>query len=108
MKSIRSTTTVSLDLLKACVVQMNLRQWLPRRKSRLGRPSYEPLALFLAVLLKIRENIKNRYWHAHNIVRANLIKEQETLFFNWQNKILTLILALGLACLTVGILYGGC
>lgn len=56
--------------------------------------------------LKIREDIENRFWHSHNIVRANLIKEQETLFFNWHSKILTLILAMGLACLTIGILYG--
>ncbi|MFH1412885.1 MAG: hypothetical protein ABIG10_02550 [bacterium] len=57
--------------------------------------------------LKIRQDIENRYWHSHNIVRANLIKDQETLFFNWQSKILTLVLALGLAMLTIGILYGG-
>ncbi|KKR15285.1 MAG: hypothetical protein UT42_C0005G0005 [Candidatus Falkowbacteria bacterium GW2011_GWA2_39_24] len=56
--------------------------------------------------LKIRQDIENRYWHSHNIVRANLIKDQETLFFNWQSKILTLVLALGLALLTVGVLYG--
>lgn len=56
---------------------------------------------------KIREDIENRYWHSHDIVRANLIKEQEALFFNWNSKILTLVLALGLAGLTVGILYGG-
>ncbi|MHA1226834.1 MAG: transposase [Candidatus Hodarchaeales archaeon] len=72
MKSIRSTTTVSLDLLKACVVQMNLRQWLPRRKSRLGRPSYEPLALFLALLVKIRENIP------YDTVLARKIEENDT------------------------------
>ncbi|MFH0951478.1 MAG: hypothetical protein V1765_03335 [bacterium] len=56
--------------------------------------------------LKIRQDIENRYWHSHNIVRANLIKDQETLFFNWQSKILTMVLALGLALLTVGVLYG--
>ena len=72
MKSIRSTKAVSLDLLKDCVIKMNLRRWLPRRKSRLGRPAYDPLELFLALLLKIRENIP------YDTVLVRKIRENET------------------------------
>ncbi|MHA1450284.1 MAG: transposase [Candidatus Hodarchaeales archaeon] len=36
---------------------MIMESWLPRKKSRLGRGGYRSSALFLAYLLKIRENI---------------------------------------------------
>ena len=55
--TIRSTTTVSLPLLKDCVLALKLNRWLPRRKSRFGRTGFSSISLLLALLLKIREHI---------------------------------------------------
>lgn len=52
--TIRSTTTVSLPLLKDCVLNLKLNQWLPRRKSQFGRTGFSSISLFLSLLLKIR------------------------------------------------------
>ncbi len=57
MKTVRQLKTVSLERLKAHVLALPLKQWLPQRKSRLGRKGYAPYKLFLAFLLKLRENI---------------------------------------------------
>ncbi|MHA1169702.1 MAG: transposase, partial [Candidatus Hodarchaeales archaeon] len=57
MVSVRSVTTVSLQLLKDCINELPLESWLPRKKSRLRRRGYTSRALFLAYLLKLRENI---------------------------------------------------
>ena len=56
--TIRSTTTVSLPLLKDCVLNLKLNRWFPKRKSRFGRTGYSSINLFLALLLKIREHIQ--------------------------------------------------
>jgi len=56
--TIRSTTTVSLPLLKDCVLNLKLNRWLPQRKSRFGRTGFTKISLFLALLLKIREHIQ--------------------------------------------------
>ncbi len=56
--TIRSTTTVSLPLLKDCVLNLKLNRWLPQRKSRFGRTGFSSISLFLALLLKIREHIQ--------------------------------------------------
>lgn len=55
--SVRSTSTVSIELLKDCVWNLSLDHWLPQRKSRLGRRGHSPKSLFLALLLQIREQI---------------------------------------------------
>ena len=57
MSSFRSIAGVSLSLLKDSVRTLPLKQWLPKRKSRVGRPSYSKVSLFLAYLIKIKENI---------------------------------------------------
>ena len=57
MASVRSTVTISTSLLKDCVSQLPFAQWLPKRKSRLGRPAWNKVSLLKAYLLKIRENI---------------------------------------------------
>lgn len=57
MKTLRSITTVSLPLLKACVLDLNLTRWLPRRKSHRGRPPFSSMSLLFALLLKIHEQI---------------------------------------------------
>ncbi len=72
MVSIRSVTTISLQLLKDCVNRLPLEQWLPKRKSRLGRKGYSARSLFLAYLLKIRENIP------YDTVLARKLRENET------------------------------
>lgn len=72
MASVRSITTVTLQLLKDCVNQLPLESWLPSRKSRLGRRGYRSRALFLAYLLKIRENIP------HDTVLARKLEENGT------------------------------
>ena len=57
--SVRSTSTVSLELLKDCVLKLPLKRWLPIRKSRRGRAGYTSESLFLAFLIKLRENISH-------------------------------------------------
>jgi len=57
MKTVRSLSTVSLQLLKDCVINTIPMNWLPRRKSRFGRPHYCSMSLFLLLLLSIREHI---------------------------------------------------
>jgi transposase len=58
MSSARSITSISTPLLKDSVSNLPFEEWLPRRKSRLGRPDYQPIRLFKAYLLKIRENFQ--------------------------------------------------
>ncbi len=54
-----------------------------------------------------KSEVEERSWQAYNGVKANLIKDQGVLFFNWQQKILTLALALVLSCLAIGLVYVG-
>ncbi|OLS24071.1 MAG: hypothetical protein HeimC3_21620 [Candidatus Heimdallarchaeota archaeon LC_3] len=55
MQTYRSIKGINLDILKSSVMNLSIKKWLPRRKSRFGRPSYNPISLFLGHLLKIRE-----------------------------------------------------
>ncbi len=57
MASVRSTVTISTPLLKDCVSRFPFSQWLPKRKSRFGRPDWDKVKLLKAYLLKIREHI---------------------------------------------------
>jgi transposase len=72
MASVRSTSTVSLELLKDCVSKLPLKHWLPKRKSTRGRAGYTSESLFLAYLLKLRENIP------HDTKLAQKLKENES------------------------------
>ncbi|OLS21073.1 MAG: hypothetical protein HeimC3_37200 [Candidatus Heimdallarchaeota archaeon LC_3] len=58
MQTYRSIKGINLDILKSCVIKLPIKKWLPKRKSRFGRPSYNSLSLFLSLLLKIRENFQ--------------------------------------------------
>jgi transposase len=58
MSSVRSITSISTPLLKDSVCKLPFEEWLPRRKSHLGRPDYQPIGLFKAYLLKVRENFQ--------------------------------------------------
>ncbi len=57
MASVRSTVNISTPLLKDCVSRFPFSQWLPKRKSRFGRPDWDKVRLLKAYLLKIREHI---------------------------------------------------
>jgi len=70
--SVRSTSTVSLELLKDCVTKLPVDQWLPKRKSRRGRKGFKPKCLFLAYLLKLKENIP------HDTKLAQKLRENGT------------------------------
>lgn len=70
--SVRSTSTVSLELLKDCVSRINFDQWLPKRKLKRGRKGFTAKNLFLAYLVKIRENIP------HDTKLALKLRENET------------------------------
>ena len=59
MKTACSLSTVSLQLLKDCVINTIPLQWLPCCRSRFGRPHYCSISLFLFLLLGIREHIAN-------------------------------------------------
>jgi len=54
-----------------------------------------------------RSDVEERPWHAYNIIKANLIKDQQFMFFNWQRKILALILYVFFAILFSATVYGG-
>lgn len=53
-----------------------------------------------------RSRIENRQWQSFNIVATNLIKEQRSMFFNWQNKILLLVLFVSLSVMACILSYG--
>ncbi|MFH0840377.1 MAG: hypothetical protein V1865_00110 [bacterium] len=56
---------------------------------------------------RVRSDVEERSWHSYNIVKANLIKDQQFVFFNWQRKILFLLLFMILAALVSAGVYGG-
>jgi len=58
MSSARSIVSITTPLLKDSVYNLPFEGWLPRRKSRLGRPDYQPIRLFKAYLLKIRDHFQ--------------------------------------------------
>lgn len=57
-------------------------------------------------LLLVKDQVENRYWQALNMVRANLVREQRSLFYNWRSKILDLIFIGLLSALVVLVSYG--
>ncbi|MCX6792484.1 MAG: hypothetical protein NTY12_00485 [Candidatus Falkowbacteria bacterium] len=52
-----------------------------------------------------KNEVESRFWQSYNGVKANLIKDQVVLFFNWQQKMLTLSLSLILCCLAISLVY---
>ncbi len=61
--------------------------------------------------LEVAEQTKNeveaRLWQPYNSVKANLVKDQGVLFFNWRQRILSLSLSLVLCSLAIGLVYVG-
>lgn len=72
MASVRSTVTISTPLLKDCVSRLPFIQWLPKRKSRFGRPAWHKVRLLKSYLLKIREHI------LEDTVLVRKLKDNET------------------------------
>lgn len=56
---------------------------------------------------RTRTDVEERPWHPYNIIKANLIKDQQFIFFNWQRKILFTLLFAILAALVSAVAYGG-
>jgi len=56
---------------------------------------------------KNKNDVESRFWQPYNGIKANLIKDQGLIFFNWRHKILILILSLILCCLVVSLAYVG-
>ncbi len=54
-----------------------------------------------------KSEVEERFWQPYNSVKANLIKDQGVLFFNWKQRMLTLALALVLSSLAIGLVYVG-
>ncbi len=54
-----------------------------------------------------KSEVEERFWQPYNSVKANLIKDQGVLFFNWKQRMLTLTLALVLSSLAIGLVYVG-
>lgn len=57
--------------------------------------------------VKHKNEVEERFWQPYNSVKANLIKDQGVLFFNWKQRLLTLSLALVLSSLAIGLVYVG-
>lgn len=57
--------------------------------------------------IRSKSEVEGRSWQAYNGVKANLIKDQGVLFFNWRDKVLTLVLSLVLCCLAISLVYVG-
>jgi len=57
--------------------------------------------------IKHKSEVEERFWQPYNSVKANLIKDQGVLFFNWKQRMLTLSLALVLSTLAIGLVYVG-
>ncbi len=54
-----------------------------------------------------KKDVEERFWQPYNSVKANLIKDQGLVFFNWQQKLLTLFLSLLLCSLAISLVYVG-
>jgi len=54
-----------------------------------------------------KNEVEARSWQPYNSVKANLVKDQGVLFFNWRQRILMLSLALVLCSLAIGLVYVG-
>ena len=54
-----------------------------------------------------KNEVENRYWHSMSLVRANLVKDQRSLFFNWHRKFLTLLFFTTCAILISLLIFGG-
>lgn len=54
-----------------------------------------------------RNQVEKRFWQPANVVKPNLIKNQEITFFNWHENLLILGLSLAMCCLLIGLLYVG-
>lgn len=57
--------------------------------------------------VRTKNEVEGRSWQAYNGVKANLVKDQGVLFFNWKEKVLTLILSLILCSLAISLVYVG-
>jgi len=53
-----------------------------------------------------RDQIENRKWQSYNIVATNLIREQSSMFLNWQGKMLLLGLFVSLSVFVCILAYG--
>jgi|GEM_PF-2023672 len=56
---------------------------------------------------KSKNDVESRFWQPYDGIKANLIKDQGLIFFNWRHKILILILSMILCCLVVSLAYVG-
>lgn len=74
-------------------------------KSRLAKHLADELAH--ETKLSTKNEVENRYWQSFNIIRANLIKEQKSLFYNWRRRMLSLAFFVSLSVLIVLLAYGG-
>ena len=54
-----------------------------------------------------RNAVEKRFWQPYNGLKPNLIKDQGTVFFNWQEHLLILTLSLVMCCLAIGLVYVG-
>jgi hypothetical protein len=59
-----------------------------------------------AVVDIAKDEVENRNWRALNMVRANLVKEQRSLFYNWRSKLLGLAISSLLSLLIFGLALG--
>jgi hypothetical protein len=57
--------------------------------------------------VRTKNEVEGRSWQAYNGVKANLVKDQGVLFFNWKEKVLALVLSLVLCCLAISLVYVG-
>gem|GEM_PF-737962 len=56
--------------------------------------------------LILKSKIENRAWNPYRLVQVNLIKEQRSMFFNWQHKMLSMIFFVILTILVCVLAYG--
>lgn len=52
-----------------------------------------------------RNEVERRFWQPYAAVKPNLIKNQATVFFNWHEHFLGLILSVVISCLTLALVY---
>lgn len=54
-----------------------------------------------------RNEVEKRFWQAYAGVKPNLVKNQASVFFNWHEHFLLLILSMVISCLVVALIYVG-
>ncbi len=79
-------------------------QDLKNKKHKAAKSLFDERLKHTKQILKTK--IENRVWSPYRLAQVNLIKEQRTMFFNWQHKILSMTFFVLLTCFVCVLAWG--